>query len=81
MLGWDRCEFHKKRDGTCYAELVCLDLVGSAGHVMHSGASVVRNIDALFLCSGDSGKDSTKSVSGHITPNLCFCIRWNLWVM
>jgi hypothetical protein len=24
--------------------------------------------------------DSTKSASRHITPNLCFCIYWNLWV-
>jgi hypothetical protein len=24
--------------------------------------------------------DSTKSASGHVMPNMCFCIRWDLWV-
>jgi hypothetical protein len=38
MLGRDRYRFHKKRVGTRYAELVFFHLVGSAGHVVHSGA-------------------------------------------
>jgi hypothetical protein len=25
-----------------------------------------------FLCSGGTAKDSTRSVSRHVTPNLCF---------
>jgi hypothetical protein len=25
-----------------------------------------------FPCSGGTGLDSIKSVSGHVTPNLCF---------
>jgi hypothetical protein len=24
--------------------------------------------------------NSTKNVAGHVTPNLGFCIRWDLWV-
>jgi hypothetical protein len=27
-----------------------------------------------FSCSAGTGTDSTKSMMGHITPNLCFCI-------
>jgi hypothetical protein len=35
---WDQYRFHKKRTGTRYVELVVLHPVGSAGHVVHSGA-------------------------------------------
>jgi hypothetical protein len=49
MLGPDRCEIHKKHTGTRYAELVLLHLVGSAGHVVQSGATEVLNDDALFF--------------------------------
>jgi hypothetical protein len=35
--------------GTHYAKLVFLHLVGSAGHVMHSGASRVRKVDVVFF--------------------------------
>jgi hypothetical protein len=38
MLGLDRYAFDKKCVGTRYAELVFLHLVGSACHVVHSGA-------------------------------------------
>jgi hypothetical protein len=41
-----------KRAGTHYAEHVFLYPVGSAGHVVHSGASAARNVDALFSTLG-----------------------------
>jgi hypothetical protein len=33
-----------------------------------------------FSCSGGPGVVSIKSVLGHIKPNMCFCIRWDLRV-
>jgi hypothetical protein len=42
MLEWAWCSFHKKRDGTRYAELVFLHPVGSAGYVVHSSVSGAR---------------------------------------
>jgi hypothetical protein len=39
MLGSDRYVFNKKHVVTCYAKLVFLPLVGSEGHIVHSGAS------------------------------------------
>jgi hypothetical protein len=49
MFAWPRCDFHKKRARTRYAELVLLHPVGSVGHVVHSCASEERNINALFF--------------------------------
>jgi hypothetical protein len=49
MLGWDWCGFHKKHVGARYVKLVFLHPVGSVGHVAHSGASGMQNIDVLFF--------------------------------
>jgi hypothetical protein len=40
-----------------------------------------KTLTHYFLCSGGTATDSTKSASGHVTPNSGFCIRWGLWVM
>jgi hypothetical protein len=75
MVGWVRCGFHKKRARTRYPECVFLHPVGFAGHIVHSGVSRARNVDVLFSCSGRPGAVSIKSETGHVMPNLCFCIR------
>jgi hypothetical protein len=72
------CGLQKKHAGSRYAELVFLHPVGTAGYVVDSGVSGAQNVDAVFSCSGGTGADSTKSVSGHVTPTLCFRIQWDL---
>jgi hypothetical protein len=51
-LGGTRTDSTKKHAGTRYAELVTLHPVGSAGHVVHSGVSRARNVEALFFVLG-----------------------------
>jgi hypothetical protein len=81
MLGWDQYRFDKKSIVTRYVELLFLHPVGSVGHVVHFGTSGRESLTHYFLCSGGTGTDLTKSISGHVMPNLCFCIRWDLRVM
>jgi hypothetical protein len=79
MLGWNRYGFLKRCARTSYADLVLLHPVEYSGHIVHSGASMVWNIDALY-CLGGTGMDSSKGVLGQVMPILCYCIRWNIWV-
>jgi hypothetical protein len=51
-LRWDRYGFDKKCIGTRYTELLFLPSVGSAGHIVHSGASEARNVDTQFSTLG-----------------------------
>jgi hypothetical protein len=75
--GGTRTYSTKKCTRTHYVKLVFLHPVGSTGHVVHSGASRVQNIDTLFFMLEWAGAASVKSASGHVAPNLCFCIRWD----
>jgi hypothetical protein len=49
-------------------------------HIVHYVASGAQNVDALFFMLSGPRLDHTKSTSGYVTPNLCFCIRWDLHV-
>jgi hypothetical protein len=52
MLRWDQYEFNKKRAGICYIKPVFLRPVGFVSCIVHSTASEVQNIDALFFIHG-----------------------------
>jgi hypothetical protein len=52
--------------------------VGSAGHVLHSDASGVLNVNALLLMLGWDEYGFQKCAMGHVKMNLSFCIRWDM---
>jgi hypothetical protein len=52
MLRWDQYGFHKERTGKHYTKLVFLHPVEFVGQVVHSGASTVRNVDAIHFMLG-----------------------------
>jgi hypothetical protein len=68
----------KKCAGTRCPKLVFLHLVGSTGHVVHSGESRSWNFDALFFMLGWDWYGSIKSVPGHVKPHMWFRIWWEL---
>jgi hypothetical protein len=63
-----------------YAEPVFLHAVGSAGHVVHSGASERGLLRHYFSCSGGPSAVSIKRGPGHVRLNLWFCIQRDLRV-
>jgi hypothetical protein len=75
-----RCGLPKKLAETRYIKLVFLHPVGYVGHVVDSIASLVRNVDTLFFIPGWDRYRLNKKMLEHVTPNLCFCIRWDLRV-
>jgi hypothetical protein len=80
ILEWDRYGFQKEHARTRYAKLAFLHPVWICGS--HSAFRCVCGMKSMhyFSCSGGTRTYSTKSVSGHVTANLCFYIRWDLWV-
>jgi hypothetical protein len=68
MLKRARCSLHKKRIGTCYAQVMFLHPVGCAGHVVHFGASEARNVIALiFMLEWDRYGFDKKCARTHFT--------------
>jgi hypothetical protein len=72
MLGWAQCGIHKKHARTRYAELVFLQPMGSAGHVVDSGVSGRETSPHYISCSCGPSAVSIKRALGHVTLNLCF---------
>jgi hypothetical protein len=70
-----------KSVGIRYTELAFLHPVGSVEHVVHFGKSRAHNVVAIFVVLAWNGMGSTKTELGHVTLNLCFCIRLDLRVM
>jgi hypothetical protein len=60
------------RTGAHYAELMYLLPMGSRGHVLQSGASGARNIDALFFMLGCDRYGFHKKRAGTHYANLVF---------
>jgi hypothetical protein len=66
--------------------LRCVQHVKQRRTIFHARVSVripqkVRWDMLHQTCVFASGTDSRKSTMGHVTPNLHFCIRWDLQVM
>jgi hypothetical protein len=72
MFRLDRFGFNKKRAGRRYAELLFLYPMGSAGHIVYSGASGAQNIDALFFMLGYDRYGFNKKRAGTCYAELVF---------
>jgi hypothetical protein len=67
MCGW-----------TSYNDLCVLHRVGSAGHIVDFSASGRKTSKHYFSCLGGTCTDFIKSAPGHVTPNSCYCLMWDL---
>jgi hypothetical protein len=75
-----RVGFYKMCDGTPYAKLLFLHPMGYAGHVVHCGASGLRNTDVLFFMLGWDRYGLQKQHVETRSAEFVYCIRWDLWV-
>jgi hypothetical protein len=72
MLGWDRYGFDEKCVGARYTEVVFLHPMGSAGHIVHSAASMERNMIARFFMLGWDRYRFNKKCVGRCYNELVF---------
>jgi hypothetical protein len=80
MPGWDQYGYDKKRAGTHYAKIVFFHPVGSTGDVEQSGASGVRNVDALFFKLGWAWCGFHKKHAETCYAELVFLHPVDMWV-
>jgi hypothetical protein len=80
MLRCDRYGFDKKCAGTLYSKLVVLHPVGYTGHVLHSGTSRARNVNALFFILGWDRYGYNKERTSTCHTELVFSSWWDPWV-
>jgi hypothetical protein len=72
MLEWDWCCFHKKHVRTSYT-IFCFCIRWDMQVTLYISVRLGRKKSTLyFSCSCGIGTESTKSVPGHVTPNLYF---------
>jgi hypothetical protein len=72
MVEWARYGFHKKLGEIHYTKPVFLYPLGSAGNVVHSGASNPKMSTRYFSWPGRPGAVSIKRSVRYITLNLFF---------
>jgi hypothetical protein len=72
MLQRDPYRLDKKHVRTCCVELVFLHSLGSAGHIVHSGASEARNVDIQFFMLGWDRYRFQKNCNGTRYVELLF---------